>query len=100
MSDKNQTKIVDARSIAEDIDTMTRELESLVNGKQGFLKDIKKHTNDIGVQRLNEDIFALKQLSKRVLDIMCHIESMDRLEDEEDNKFNKERFNNSNKVYR
>ena len=55
----NRTKIANARDLAEDIEKMARELESIVNGKNGFLKDLRKVTKDVGVQRFNEDVFLL-----------------------------------------
>ncbi len=95
----NQTKVFEARNLAEEIETLCLELELLVNGKEGFLKDLRKITQDIGVQRFNEDIFLLKNLSKHVLEIMNHIQKMNDDDNEEEHQFNREQYDKSKSVY-
>lgn len=101
----NQTKVVEARDLAEDIETMCKALESLVNGKEGFLKDLRKTTKDVGVQCFNEDVFMLKNLATHVLEIMNHIEQMNNNSGAEDDieeaerKYSSKKHNKSGNVY-
>ena len=100
----NKRQIIAARETAVELDKVVRELENLVNGKQGFLKDLKKQTTDMGICRLSEDIFMAKTPSKRILDIMRQIDTIDEVCDEEpdspeERRYNKENYNKSNAVY-
>ena len=92
----NPSKILEARELAEDIEAMCRALENVVNGKDGFLKDLRKITHEIGIQRFNEDVFLLKNLSKHVLEIMNYIRQ---LNNEEEEQYNREQYNKSKSVY-
>lgn len=97
----NQTQITAAKILAEDIEAMCRELETLVNGKEGFLKGLRKVTKDVGVQRLNEDVFLLKNLAKHVFEIINYIEQLNDEPDEgkEEYQYNREQYNKSKSIY-
>ena len=102
-------QVTEAYTIAIELEEMVKHLESLVNGKQGFLKDLKKRSNDIGICRLNEDIFIAKTLSKRIADILQTVKAA--IENDEvsggdideieapDMKYNKEAYNKSKSIY-
>lgn len=101
-------KVLNAYSIALEIEEMVKTLETLVNGKQGFLKELKKSSADIGICRLNEDVFMAKTLTKRIADILHAVRDTiedsvaneDDLEDEPpDIQYNKEAYNKSKSIY-
>lgn len=101
-------KVSHALAIAVELEDDIKQLEVLVNGKQGFLKQLKKQSGDIGICRLNEDIFIAKTLSKRILDILRAIEAHVDMDEESDvdeeieiaeKQYNKEIYNKSNSVY-
>ena len=97
----SQTQIIAAKILAEDIEAICRELETLVNGKEGFLKDLRKVTKDIGIQRFNEDVFLLKNLSKHVFEIINYIEQMNDEPEEgsEEDQYNRKKYNKSKSIY-
>lgn len=68
-------KVLSAYSIALEISDMVKNLETVVNGKHGFLKELKKHNQDIGICRLNEDVFIAKTLTKRISDILHTVQN-------------------------
>ena len=103
-------KVSDALAIAIEFEDDIKQLEALVNGKQGFLKELKKQSGDIGICRLNEDVFMAKTLSKRILDILHAIEATVDMDEEVgtddmdevdalEKQYNKEAYNKSKSVY-
>ena len=98
------TQIIASYALAKELDSMTKELEGLTCGKDGFLKEMRKTIKDAGIQQLHIDIFILKQMTKHVSELLAYARDLaegEQVEEvsEEDAKFNKEQCNKSGSVY-